>query len=138
LGVERKQARNAARRVALKMGLRLRDVGEASSLCPPGRSKAGRFAYAALPTAHFERNDVIIICESGALEEGVACLPFISITIGKKVEKNYGISTACAKILRRHFKFPTRLFYRIPSTCLGLKNSSERLLKPFASPQTLY
>ena len=26
---------------------RLRDVGEASSLCPPGRSKARRFAYAA-------------------------------------------------------------------------------------------
>jgi hypothetical protein len=46
------------------MGRRLRDVGEASSLCVPGRSKARRFAYAALPAAHFERNDVTIICET--------------------------------------------------------------------------
>jgi Ni/Co efflux regulator RcnB len=44
----------------MKMGRRLRDVGEASSLCPPGRSKARRFAHAALPTAHFERNDITI------------------------------------------------------------------------------
>jgi hypothetical protein len=32
----------------MKMGRRLREVGEASSLCPPGRSKARRFAYALL------------------------------------------------------------------------------------------
>jgi hypothetical protein len=30
------------------MGRRLRDVGEASSLCAPGRSKARRFASARL------------------------------------------------------------------------------------------
>jgi hypothetical protein len=60
----RKNSQLTARRVALKMGRRPRDVGEASSLCAPGRSKARRFAYDALPAAHFERNDVIIIGET--------------------------------------------------------------------------
>jgi hypothetical protein len=46
------------------MGRWLRDVSEASSLCPPGRSKARRFAYAALPAA---RDDVTILCENGGL-----------------------------------------------------------------------
>ncbi|HEY1476930.1 MAG TPA: hypothetical protein VGF37_04530 [Chthoniobacterales bacterium] len=52
-----KQPTGPPRSVAMKMGRRLRDVGEASSVCPPGRSKARRFAYAALPTAHFDRNN---------------------------------------------------------------------------------
>jgi hypothetical protein len=41
------------------MGRRLRNVGEASSLCAPERSKARRFAYARLAAAH----------RSGALTE---------------------------------------------------------------------
>ena len=40
------------------------DVGEASSLCFSGKAKRGRFAYAAFPAAHFERNDITIICET--------------------------------------------------------------------------
>jgi hypothetical protein len=60
----RKNSQLAAAEVALEMGRPQRDVGEASSLCPPGRSKARRFAYAALPTAHFERDDITIICET--------------------------------------------------------------------------
>ena len=48
----------------MKMARRLRDVSEASSLCPPGRSKARRFAYITQPPAHFERNDVTIIYET--------------------------------------------------------------------------
>src|SRR6516225_5679147 len=36
----------------------LRCVGEASSLCPlPEKAKRGRFAYIALPAAHFDRNE---------------------------------------------------------------------------------
>jgi hypothetical protein len=46
------------------MGRRLRDVGEASSLCFFLGAKRRRFAYAALPAAHFERNDVTTICET--------------------------------------------------------------------------
>jgi hypothetical protein len=49
----------------MKMGRRLGDVVEASSLCPPGRSKARRFAYAALPTAHFDRNKMRAISGTG-------------------------------------------------------------------------
>jgi hypothetical protein len=33
-------------------------VGEAPSLCPlPKKAKRGRFAYTALPAAHFDRNE---------------------------------------------------------------------------------
>jgi hypothetical protein len=50
----------------MKIARRLRDVSEASSLCPPGRSKARRFAYIAHPLAHFERNDITYM-RDGAL-----------------------------------------------------------------------
>jgi hypothetical protein len=58
--VERATQKNsqldAAQRVALKMGRRLRcsSVTYRLDMRPPG----------ALPAAHFERNDVIIICET--------------------------------------------------------------------------
>jgi hypothetical protein len=43
----------------------LRCVGEASSLCPfCEEARRGRFAYTALPAAHFERNDITTICET--------------------------------------------------------------------------
>jgi hypothetical protein len=40
--------RRAAHRVAMKMGRRLREVGEASSFCFLPRAKRGRFAYTAV------------------------------------------------------------------------------------------
>ena len=49
----------------MKMGRRLRDVGEASSLCLPGETKRGRFAYTALPTAHFDRHNIPAISGTG-------------------------------------------------------------------------
>src|SRR5215469_5139606 len=64
--VERATRKNsqlaAARRVALKMGRRLRcsSVTYRFSYAPSTASPA----RTALPTAHFERNDVTIICET--------------------------------------------------------------------------
>jgi len=64
--VERATQKNgqpaAARRVALKMGRRLRcsSVRIDSDMRPPSASPA----RTALPAAHFERNEVTIICET--------------------------------------------------------------------------
>ena len=77
--------------VAFKMGRRQGGVGEASSLLLlPKRAKRGRFAYDALPAAHFERNDITSICLDGALAalvvlEGSSNQDFYSFSVAISV-----------------------------------------------------
>jgi hypothetical protein len=75
--VERATRKNsqptAARRVALKMGRRLsraRGIGTDPFRSAPSAASPARTA---LPAAHFERNDVTIICETAHLFEA-GCL----------------------------------------------------------------
>jgi hypothetical protein len=56
----------------MKMGRRLRDVGEASSLCSWEEAKRGRFAYTALPAANFDRNAASRALDALARNTGVA------------------------------------------------------------------
>ena len=66
----------------MKMGRRPRDVGEASPLCffalLPKSAKRGRFAYTALPAAHFDRNKVHAISGTGHYQHLAGFLLFYS------------------------------------------------------------
>jgi hypothetical protein len=62
----------------------------------------------------------------------LACRLFQSL--GKKADKNYWISSACAEILRQHFKFPDRLFYRLPEHALGSENLVQEASEAVSEP----